>query len=167
MEPKALLEAVLFASYEGLRAVDLSKSTGLSESQVQEAIKSLQDDYEGRGSALRVLRAGGRYSLCLREEYLPYGQQFSPPEIPPSTLRTAAMIAYHQPVEQSELCRSLGARVYDDVRKLRDMGLVDARKKGQTLELSTNRRFSEHFGIDARRREDVRRWMDSAREVQD
>lgn len=162
MEGKARVEAVLFASHEGLRVVDISKATGLSEADVRKALRSLADDYEQRGSAVRILRAGGRHSLCLRDEYLPYGQQFSPPEIPPSTLRTAAMIAYHQPVEQSLLCRNLGPRVYDDVRRLRELGLVDARRKGQTLELRTNRRFYEHFGIDARNPDDLRRWMDSA-----
>ena len=154
---------MLFASHEGLRVVDISKATGLDASEVRKALRSLSDDYEERGSALRVLDAGGRHSICLREEFLPYGQQFSPPEIPPSTLRTAAMIAYHQPVEQSELCRSLGPRVYDDVRKLRDLGLIDARRKGQTLELRTNRRFHDHFGIDARSPEELRRWMESSK----
>jgi len=166
LEPKALLEAVLFASHEGLRPVDLSDATGLSEKEVRDGLRRLQADYEERGSALKVLRSSGRYSICLRDEYLPYGQQFSPPDVPPSALRTAAMIAYHQPVEQSELCRNLGSRVYDDVRRLRELGLIDAKKKGQTLELRTNRRFSEHFGIDARSREDIKRWMDSAKDRQ-
>ena len=162
MKPEALVEAVLFSSPEGLRVVDISRATGLSDSQVRRALKELDKTYEERDSALRLLRAGGRYSLCLKESYLPYGQQFCPPEIPPSTLRTAAMIAYHQPVEQSELCKSIGPRVYEDVRRLRQMGLIDAKKKGHTLVLSTNRRFYEHFGIDARNPEDLRRWMDSA-----
>ena len=70
------------------------------------------------------------------------------------------MIAYHQPILQSDLARSLGARVYDDVRELHQLGLVTAKKKGQTLLLTTTKRFCEYFGIDGTSKAAVKRWME-------
>jgi segregation and condensation protein B len=71
------------------------------------------------------------------------------------------MIAYHQPVLQSLLAKVLGTEVYKDVGTLRSMGLVKAKKRGQTLQLTTTQRFAEYFGIEGSTREDIKRWMES------
>jgi segregation and condensation protein B len=55
----------------------------------------------------------------------------------------------------------LGSGVYEHVRSLRSLGLILARKRGQTLELTTTKRFSEYFGISTTDREGIREWLDS------
>ena len=67
-------------------------------------------------------------------------------EIPKRLLRAAALIAYHQPMQQSQLVEMLGQVTYEHVGDLRELGLIDKRRDGNTRRLTTTRRFSEYFG---------------------
>ncbi len=155
-----MVEAVLFSSSKPLKVSEISERTGLSEQTVRKALKTLETDYDDRGSAIRIAKTGYGHSMILREEYSEQARSFAPREVPNDVLRTAAMIAYHQPVLQSELARTLGSRVYEDVKELKELGLISGKKKGQTLELSTTKRFSEYFGIDSTRKESIKKWME-------
>ncbi len=160
LDPVRIIEAVLFSSSQPVRVSEMEVQTQLGGSVIRKAIKKLQEEYDGRGSAIELSKTGMGYSFIVREEYRPFGRQFAPKEVPDDVLRTAAMIAYHQPILQSDLARSLGARVYDDVRELHQLGLVTAKKKGQTLLLTTTKRFCEYFGIDGTSKAAVKRWME-------
>mgnify|MGYP001237356887 FL=1 len=81
-------------------------------------------------------------------------------EISPEVLKTASIIAYNQPILQSDLVKLLGSGVYDRVRTLRQMGLVTGRHVGQSLLLSTTREFSERFGLGTKK-EEIKEWMES------
>lgn len=164
MEAKGAVEAALFSSAEGLRVKEIADRTGLSEEAVRSAVKALIREYNSRGSALTVVKVGPEYTLQLRSEYTDFAGEFSSVELARGVQRTLSTIAYNQPVLQSELCRNLGSRVYDDVRELIGAGLVAGRRSGQTLELTTTKRFSEAYGINGCRPEDVRRWIDSKRQ---
>lgn len=160
LDPVRIVETVLFSSSQPVKVSDIEVQTQLSAAVVRRALKKLGEEYDGRSSAMQVAKTGAGYSLIVREEYRPFGRQFAPKEVPDEVLRTAAMIAYHQPILQSDLARSLGSRVYDDVRTLHQLGLVTAKRKGQTFLLSTTKRFCEYFGIDGTSKAAVRRWME-------
>ena len=151
-----IVEAVLFSASQPVKVSEIELQTQMDGSTVRRALKKLAAEYDAMGSSVEVAKTGAGYSLILREEYRPFGRQFAPKEVPDEVLRTAAWIAYHQPVMQSDLNRSLGSRVYEDVRTLSQLGLVHARKKGQTLELTTTKRF----GIQGTSRTAVKKWMD-------
>jgi len=155
-----IVEAVLFSASQPVKVSDLELQTQLDGPTVRRALKKLAQEYDERGSSIEVAKTGTGYSLILREEYRPFGRQFAPKEVPDEVLRTAAWIAYHQPVLQSDLSRSLGSRVYDDVRTLSQLGMVHARRKGQTLLLTTTKRFAEYFGIEGATQNAVKRWME-------
>ncbi|MDD3398176.1 MAG: SMC-Scp complex subunit ScpB [Candidatus Methanomethylophilaceae archaeon] len=161
MLDRSILEAILFSSPQAVSAKELAELAGMTTARLRQAVKELDQEYESRDSALRIIRTEGGYSLQLRDEYREQAWKVSPPQIPEAALRTAALIAYHQPVAQSELVRTLGSRVYDDVRLLRSLNLLTVRKSGQTLELSTNRRFTEYFGIEAKGKKGIKEWMES------
>ena len=150
----------MFSSSRPLRVVDISGLGGLSESAVRKALKDLVSEYDDRGSAICLSKIGPEWSLRLRDEYSEMGWKVSDKEVPESVLKTAAMIAYNQPVLQSELSKMFGSKVYDDVRILCSLNLVTARKQGQTLLLSTNKRFAEYFGLESTKPEDIKEWIE-------
>lgn len=160
LDPVRVVEAVLFSSSQPVKVSDMEVQTQLDGAVIRKALKKLQQEYDQRGSAIEVAKTGLGFSLIVREQYRPFGRQFAPKEVPDDVLRTAAMVAYHQPILQSDLARSLGGRVYDDVRTLHQLGLVTAKKKGQTFELSTTKRFCEYFGIEGTSKNAVRKWME-------
>ncbi len=149
---------MLFAASQPLRASDLSDMCGLSPDAVRREIKRLEKEYGERGSAIEVAKIGQRYSLQLRAEYNHYALPFAEQEISAEVLKTASIIAYNQPILQSDLAKMLGSGVYERVKALRQMGLVTGKHQGQTLLLSTTREFSEKFGLGTKK-EDIKEWM--------
>jgi len=161
MKPLRIVEAALFSTARPLRVAEISRETGLTQPVVRDAIKELIGEYDERGSSIEVVKIGPAYSMQLREEASDAALPFAEREVPEETLKTAAMIGYHQPILQSDLVRMLGSGVYEHVRSLRSLGLIKARRKRQTLELTTTKRFSGYFGIRSTDREGIREWLDS------
>ncbi len=160
MDPVRIVESVLFSS-KPLKISEIAGTTQLTDSEVRGAVKKLAREYRERDSAIEIVKIGPKYSMQLRKEFTECARPFAEKEVPEEVLKTAAMIAYQQPVLQSRLAKVLGSDVYRDVEKLRSMGLVKAKKRGQTLQLTTTQRFAEYFGIEGSTREDIKKWMES------
>ena len=160
MDSKGAVEAALFSSSQPLRVREIADKTSLSDVTVRKALAELSEDYDSVNSAVMVSKINSMYSLRLRDEYSHFNLRFSGIEIPPATMRTLSAIAYNQPVLQSELFRARGVRTYEDVRSLINMGLVAGKKSGQTLELTTTKRFAEYFGIEGGRIQDIKAWIE-------
>ena len=155
------VEAVLFAAGKPLSGREVAAALGVDDPRpVLRAVKTLEETYRHRQSALEVRRVGDRYALQLQERFVPLVHAVTPVEMAPRTLRALTLIAYHQPVLQSVLVRMIGDVAYEEVQHLRGLGLVRTEPKGSTLELGTTRRFAEYFGIPSGRPEEIRRLLE-------
>ncbi|MGP8074258.1 MAG: SMC-Scp complex subunit ScpB [Thermoplasmata archaeon] len=155
------VEAVLFAAGKPLSVKELTSAMGLEDYRpVQRAVRTLEQTYEHRQSALEVRRVGDRYALQLQERYVPGVHAVTPVEMAPRTLKALTLVAYHQPILQSVLVRMIGEVAYEEVQHLRGIGLVHTEPKGSTLELTTTRRFAEYFGIPSGRTEEIRKFLE-------
>lgn len=161
MDPKCAVEAALFSASRPLRVRDIAERTGLEDTQVREALKSLKQEYDDRGSAIRISKIGSEIVMRLRDEYSEYTDQFTDAELGRGLMKTLVAIAYHQPIMQSELSKKIGSRVYDDVPALIEKGFVNGKKIGNSKELTVTKKFMEYFGVEGTRKEDIRRWLDS------
>lgn len=160
-DDRLVVEGILFSSDRPLQIVDIEGASGLPRVKVRKALRRLASDYRRRNTALEVVKVGSRWTMQVRREFTPSARTVATPEVDPRLLRTLALIAYHQPVLQSDLQEMLGPKVYDHVRELSDLGLVTARRKGPTKELTTTQRFPEYFGIASAKREDIKRFLAS------
>jgi len=155
------VEAVLFASGKPLAVKEIAEALALDDYRpVQRAVRTLEQTYGNRQSALEVRRVGDRYALQLQEKYVPTVHAVTPVEMTARTLRALTLIAYHQPILQSHLVRMIGDVAYEEVQHLRGIGLIHTEPKGSTLELTTTRRFAEYFGISSTRPEEIRRFLE-------
>lgn len=157
--PARIVEAALFSAGKPLLVEEISQATKLDLDSVKEALKELQKEYEGRETALEVGRAGQKWAMHIRTEYAERSKHLAAMEIPAKVLRTLALIAFHQPLKQSELKSMIGSVVYDHVGELRERGMVTAREDGITRILTTTDRFLEYFGIDATDREGIKTFL--------
>lgn len=154
------LEAILFAGGAPLSVKELTDKAGETDFRaVQRALRHLGRTYASRQTALEVRRVGDRYALQVREEFLPAVHSVQPIEIPPRTLKSLTLIAYHQPMLQSVLAKMVGEAAYDEVAELQSFGLIRAEPRGSTLELTTTSRFAEYFGIGSSRPEQIREFL--------
>ncbi len=155
------VEALLFAAGKPLSVKEITEALALDDYRpVQSAVRTLQENYAHRQSALEVRRVGDRYALQLREEWVPTVHSVTPVEMAPRTLRTLTLIAYHQPILQSALVRMIGDSAYEEVQRLRGLNLIRTNPSGATLELTTTRRFAEYFGIASTKPEEIRRFLE-------
>ena len=155
------VEAVLFAAGKPLSVKEITTALELEDYRpVQKAVRTLEQTYGHRQSALEVRRVGDRYALQLQDRYVPTVHQVTPVEMAPRTLKALTLVAYHQPILQSVLVRMVGDVAYEEVQHLRGLGLVRTEPKGSTLELTTTRRFAEYFGIASTRPEEIRHFLE-------
>ena len=160
MNARGAVEAALFSASSPLRVRDIADRTGLSDAKVREMLKILQEEYDERGSAIRISKIGPDFVMRLRDEYLDYSDKFTDAELTKGMMKPLSAIAYNQPILQSELFKTIGSRIYDDVPVLVEKGFVNAKKVGQTKELSITKKFMEYFGVEATSKKDIRKWLD-------
>jgi segregation and condensation protein B len=156
MKPMHVVEAALFSAGKPLLVEEMAETTGLRAEVVKEGIKELVAAYDGRDSVIEVGKAGAKWAMQVRSRAAEPAAKFAPMEIPVKVLKTLALIAYHQPMKQSELVDMIGTKVYDHVPELTSRGLVRAREEGVTKVLTTTAAFPEYFGLDAEDAEGVR-----------
>jgi segregation and condensation protein B len=155
------VEALLFASGRPLSVKEITEAlAGPDFHEVQEALRTLEKSYDSRHTALEVRHVGEKYALQLREAYVPSARSVMPTELAARTLKALTLIAYHQPILQSKLVRMFGDPAYEEVGRLRGLGLIHAATKGSTLELTTTRQFAEYFGIASGKPEEIRLYLE-------
>ncbi len=159
MNDRSIVEAALYSSGKALTLEELMRVTGFDEAVVRAHLRALAREYTKRGSALEVAQIGSKWTMQIRSEYTDRARVFAPPEIDRDLLKTAALIAYHQPILQSDLFDMIGEKVYEHTKALEDLRLIARRPSGRSLELTTTRYFAEFFGLKTTNRDGVRKIM--------
>lgn len=149
IELKNKIEAVLFTLGKFVSLEDLGKyceigSIGI----IKEALDGLKKDYEGRNCSLEIEENEGRFKLNIKKEfgYLT-NRLLSGRELDSPTTKTLAIIAYKQPVTQSEVIKMRGNKAYDHIKALKEQNLISAERKGRTRLLKVTSNFYEYFDI--------------------
>lgn len=159
MKPEHVVEAALFSAGGPIGVDEIQEGTGLTKKQVNDALAWLAKEYKDRDTALEVGKAGTKWAMQVRAQAADEASKFAPMEIPKKVLKTLALIAYHQPMKQSELKDMIGSKVYDHVAELKERGLVKTRRDGITKIITTTAAFPEYFGLEAASNDEVRAVM--------
>jgi segregation and condensation protein B len=156
-ELKNIVEAALLTATEPLSIERmLSMFPGDSRPSRQaigEALKILEQEYEGRGIELKQIDRGYRFQT--REKYAAWIarlQQERPPRYSRALLETLAIIAYKQPVTRGDIESIRGVSVSTDIihallerEWIRQVGHRDT--PGRPALYGTTREFIEHFNL--------------------
>ena len=159
MRSERVVEAALFSAGRPLKASEIALATGIGAETVRKAIKKLTSEYKDRDTAIEISKVAGKYVMQLKEKYSEPAEMLAKTEIPKQYLKTASLIAYHQPIKQSDLVEMIGPRVYEHVRELQGLGVIKTKRYGATKILTTTKKFVESFGIDARKPEEIKKWL--------
>jgi segregation and condensation protein B len=157
---RTLLEATLFGAGRSLSVEELAESMQQSPGEIVANLESLQNTMKRRpGGALQLTSVSGRWVMEVKPKLANHIPSTFRTEIPQRLLAAAALIAYHQPMAQSQLVEMIGQRAYDHVRDLAHLGLIDRRRDGLSRRLTTTRRFAEMFGCPFAESKKVRKWF--------
>ncbi len=154
-----VIEAVLFSSGHPMTVPEIEEAVGRPRSEVRDGVKKIRRMYQNRKTALEISKIGRKYSLQLKSDFNRYGMEMMDEELEKPLLKTAALIAYYQPIRQSELKKMVGEKVYDHVDSLKEKGLILSERDGRTYSLRTSPKFQEYFGLEARDREELKKVM--------
>jgi segregation and condensation protein B len=154
---KAVIEAALFASGRTLSPKELADLSGLSEERARALADDLAAEYAARDSGIEIKSIGEGYSMQVRFGLAGRVLSFAPREIEAPLIRTLAIIAYKQPIKQSDLVEIRGNKSYDHVKELEKRGLINSEKFSRTKLLTTTRGFADYFGISSCNPQAIRR----------
>ena len=152
-----VIEATLFSAGRPLSFEEIRDVLGVSRTKFDQLFRNLKKKYKGPSTSLEVEKIGNKYVLQLKTEYIEYIKSLATREIPMKLLKTIALIAFHQPLKQSDLKRMIGPKVYDHVPEIHELGLIRTRKEGRTKLLYTTEKFNEYFGIKSKEKKDIRK----------
>jgi len=157
-----LVESILFSASNPVSIDEIKVATGLSKRDVEDALNQLIELYNverKKDTSIEVIKAGNKYTMQVKKKFFDQSVMASKPEIQSHHLKTLSLIAYHQPIKQSNLRRIAGPKIYDHVDELSAMNLIHAKKHGSTELLTTSKLFPEYFGIDSTNTDDIREFL--------
>ncbi len=148
-EYKKRIEAVLFTTGRFLTIEELARMCNLgSIGIVKDCINELKKDYVNRDTSLEIIDNDNAYKLNIKRDYLYLTMQLlEDSELDKSTQETLALIAYKQPVLQSEIIKMRGNGAYDHIKKLKEMEFLTSEKTGRTRTLKATSKFYDYFDV--------------------
>ena len=143
------VEAVLFTTGKFTSLGEISKMTGINSiEQIKETLINLRKEYLDRHCALEVVEQGEKWKLNIRKDYVYLTEGFlTNSELDRPTQETLAVIAYKNPVLQSEVINIRGNKAYDHVSILKELEFITSDKSGRTRLLKLTQKFYDYFDI--------------------
>lgn len=146
---KNKIEAVLFTIGRFVDLDELSQLTGIaSKGVLNDALKNLIEDYKNKQGSLEIIEDNGKFKLNIKKDYLHLTTKLlDQTEFDKPSQETLALIAYKQPVLQSEIIKLRGNGAYDHIAKLKEMEFITSEKSGRTRLLKTSAKFYDYFDV--------------------
>lgn len=159
LKSERVVEAALFSAGRPLKVSEIEQATGIGKDTIRKALKKLIKEYADKDTAIEIAKVSGKYVMQLKENYSSPAEMLAKTEVPKKYLKTASLIAYHQPIKQSDLIEMVGSKGYEHVKALHGLGLISAKPYGATKNLRTTKKFLEYFGIDAKKPDEIKKWL--------
>ncbi|MCD6477111.1 MAG: SMC-Scp complex subunit ScpB [Candidatus Aenigmarchaeota archaeon] len=157
---KPLIEAALFMSSDALSLEKMRKIFHKDVDLIKLTIDQLKKEYNNNiEKGMYILETAEGYQLKVKPEYLKYVATLTPhKDLSRGLLKVLALVAYKQPITQSQIVKVIGNRTYDYVKKLERKGLIRTVKSGRTKALIATKEFANYFGLQST--EDFKRFFE-------
>jgi len=150
---EGIVEAALFLAGRFMSLQELVMYTGINPITLKDVMGKIEEKHSGPG-ALKIINKGELYKMDIKDEYTWLTNKLASgsSDFTRAEQETLAIIAYKQPINQSVIVRIRGNKAYDHIKKLIDVGLINTRRVGHTLELKLNDDFYNYFSIKSKER---------------
>lgn len=148
-ELKNRIEAVLFAIGDKVIIDEIRRLVKAPDTIVVEsALKELAEEYEKRDAPLKIMNEATFWKITVKEKYLDIVRRIVPKtELSKTMIETLALIAWKNPVKQSEIVEMRTNKAYQHINELIEAGFVTRIKKGRTFLLKLTEKFFDYFDI--------------------
>lgn len=143
------VEALLFACGRKISDIELQQLIGnIPLEVIKENLENLQRAYEERNSPLMIIQEADGWKLTAREKYLPLVQKINPhTELSKTIMETLAVVAWKQPIMQSEVIHIRTNKAYEHIDELEKMGFIGKEKYGRTYMIKLTQKFFDYFDL--------------------
>lgn len=151
---KGIIEAILFAAGRPVTEEEFMLSLELSKEDIQNIIKSMQEEYKEQNRGIEIIKIENGYQMCskteLHEYIYPILDKRAKPRLSTAALETLSIIAYNPRITRPEIEAIRGVNADAAIYKLLEFGLIDLAGKsdlpGKPMTYKTSKEFLKMFG---------------------
>ncbi|MEM5872431.1 MAG: SMC-Scp complex subunit ScpB [Candidatus Aenigmatarchaeota archaeon] len=156
---KSAVEAALYMSNDPISAEELAKMFKSDVNEVKEVLKELKKELDEAHHGVYLLETTTGYQIRVKPELAPHVRHLAPyQDLGRGLLRVLALVAYKQPITQSEVVKVIGNRAYEYIKKLEERGLIKTEKRSRTKALIATKEFANYFGLE--KPEDIKKFFE-------
>jgi len=146
---KKQVEALLFSSGRKMSVDELKIHLSIGSTDVIiEVLNALKKEYDENQRAMMVINEGDSWKLAVREKHINLVRKINPnTELTKSMMETLAVIAWKQPITQSEVIAIRTNKAYDHITEIEKMGFLIKEKYGRTYMLKLTQKFFDYFDL--------------------
>lgn len=146
-ENEEKVEAAFFISGRFLNIEDLVMLTDINPVTLKEILIRLERKYS-KGAIVLVNRNNfWKMDVSEKYHYMVNKLATGKDEFTKAEQGTLAVIAYKQPIKQSVVIKIRGNKAYDHISKFKQLGLLQSKRSGHTLNLTLTEEFYEYFNV--------------------
>lgn len=147
---KSVVEAALYMANEPISIKDMAKMFSTDEEKVKEVVETFKKELESSEHGIYLLETPRGYQIRVKPRLDPLVRKLTPyKDLSRGLLRVLALVAYKQPITQSEIVKVIGNRTYEYVKTLEGKGLIKTIKQGRTKALIATKEFANYFGLES------------------
>ena len=154
---KAAIEAILFANGSSVETKRISQTLEITESQAEEHISALIDDYNSANRGITIIKLDDAYQMVSCKEYAPQIRTVMDlrrnTPLSQAALEVLAVVAYNQPVTKAFVEQVRGVDCSGVIGSLTAKGLVEEKGRlelpGRPLLYGTTENFLRCFNINS------------------
>lgn len=149
MDIKNKIEALLFASGRKMDVDEIARLIKVRDRAiVRDKLLEVQKEYEQRDNPVKLTNEGDVWKLNLKDEYIDLVREINPhTELTKTVMETLAVIAWKQPMLQSDVIKIRTNKAYDHIANLVEAGFIVKEKYGRTYLLKLTQKFFEYFDL--------------------
>ena len=154
--PKAVVEAVLFAMGNSVELKKLASVLNMSDTETKALIGSMQEEYNSDvNRGITIVELEGSIQMCSKTEMYEHLMKIATVpknySLTDTVLETLSIVAYKQPVTRIEIEKIRGVNCDHAVNKLLEYGLITELGRldapGRPLLFGTTEEFLRCFGV--------------------
>lgn len=151
---KSIIEAILFSAGRMISIKELMISLEMTREDIENIIKSMQDEYNQKSRGIEIIKIEDNYQLCTKKELYEYVYSIldkrAKPNLSNAALETLSIIAYNSKITRAEIENIRGVNADACIYKLLEYGLIQEAGKsdlpGKPMTYETTEEFLKMFG---------------------
>ena len=156
---RALLEAALFMASESLSMKQLEKILRISPDKIRQLLSEISTSYASEEHGIIIIESNAGWQIRVKPQFAQAVRGLTPyHELSRGLLKVLAMVAYKQPITQSQIVKAIGNRTYEYVKQLEQRGLIRTVKMGRSKALVATKEFASYFGLESE--DDIKKFFD-------